>query len=133
MLIFLFITALNDGLQNTDSGNYRKTINIPTLSIPSPTARMVLWTWDLGYSTVFSKHMPSGINVFLNPLALPLGYLYPIFIFILISLHSRFLHTKVYGFTIMQREYKNSDGMLCPNLTAFQKIISPCLGFCSIY
>lgn len=34
--------------------------------------------------------MLSGINVFLNPLALPLGYLYPIFIFILIFLHCLF-------------------------------------------
>lgn len=88
MLIFLFRTAPNDGLQNTDSGNYRKTINIPTLSIPSPTAQMVLWTWDLGYNTVVRKNMLSKINILLNPLALPLGYLYPIFIFILISLRS---------------------------------------------
>lgn len=99
---------------------------------PQPVC-MVLWTWDLGYSTVFRKHMLSGISVFLNPLALPLGYLFPIFIFILIFLHSHFFHTKVYGFTIMQREYRNSDGTLCPRVTAFQKIISPCLGFCSIY
>lgn len=49
--------------------------------------------------------MLSGINTFLNPLALPLGYLYPIFIFTLIfpdSLCLLFLHTKVYGFTVMQ-------------------------------
>lgn len=80
---FVFIAALNDGLQRTDSGNYRKTINIPTLSIPLHTHCIVLWTWDL-QSTVFREHMLSGMNDCLNPLALPLGYLYPIFIFILI-------------------------------------------------
>ena len=100
----MFITALNDGLQHTDSGNYRKTINIPTLSIPLHTVCIVLWTWDLGY-TVYREHMLNRINTCLNPLALPLGYLYPIFIFIHIfpdSLCFFFLHTKVYGFTVMQ-------------------------------
>lgn len=41
----------------------------------------------------------------LNPLALPLGYLYPIFIFTHIypdSLFFFFLYTKVFGFTVMQ-------------------------------
>lgn len=80
---FVFIAAPNDGLQRTDSGNYRKTINIPTLSIPLHTHCIVLWTWDL-QSTVFREHMLSGMNACLNPLALPLGYLYPIFIFILV-------------------------------------------------
>lgn len=97
----MFITALNDGLQNADSGNYRKTINIPTLSIPSHAVCMALWTWDLGY-TVYREHMLSGINGCLNPLAFPSGYLYPIFIFICVFLDSLFsLHTKVYGFTVM--------------------------------
>lgn len=99
----MFITALNDGLQRTDSDNYRKTINIPTLSIP------LYSTWDMGfriYSIQGTYCTPSGINACLNPLALPLGYLYPIFIFVLIFPDSLclsfFLHTKVYGFTVMQ-------------------------------
>lgn len=42
-------------------------------------------TLDMGF-TVYWEHMLSRINVCLNPLVLPSGYLYPIFIFILISL-----------------------------------------------
>lgn len=63
-------------------------------------------TLDMGF-TVYWEHMLSRINACLNPLALPSGYLYPIFIFILIFPDSLFFfRTKVYGFTVMQSAWE---------------------------
>lgn len=52
---------------------------------PYPYTLHLHCTLDMGFSisSIQGTYL-SGINACLNPLALPLGYLYPIFIFILI-------------------------------------------------
>lgn len=77
------MAALNDGLQHTDSGNYRKTINIPTLSIPLHKLSIVLWTWDLG-CTAYGERVDWNKRLLKSPrlalrLSLPYIYIYPHF------------------------------------------------------
>lgn len=129
------MAALNDGLQHTDSGNYRKTINIPTLSIPLHKLSIVLWTWDLG-CTAYGERVDWNKRLLKSPrlalrLSLPYIYIYPHFPWFPTS-RSCSPHQGVWVYSNAEC-MGNDDGMHCPCLTASQWLISECLGFRSIY